>query len=400
MGRRLKGLVDDLGRRDDALNEWKEAAKFSEDELFERWSDLPVLTKDILRERFEPEAIRERFGVRGVVSSSGGSTGEPTRFLHDPPMLRATTAARLFAFMGMGWSPGITTIVIWGSERDIGKSRAPRARISALARNFWIVDGYAIDGRTLDRVMEVMDRAQKVVIFGFSSLLEELARLALERPPVAPGRVVTAWNGGEMLSQAQSELFERAFSVPILNLYGGREISAIGYQKRQDAPLSLLRPFCFLEIVNERGQPVPPGEKGRLLVTHTVCRGTPFIRYEIGDVGASNQASYDRAGVAALDELHGRTAGLLRLPSGKTISNLFWNHFFKDYPEIQQFQVVVSRERKVTLRLKGSPLAPEREARFRHTLSGFLESTEIATDWVDTIPTTIQGKRLQVVMEP
>src|SRR5207248_7332353 len=134
-----------------------------------------------------------------------------------------------------------------------------------------------------------------------------------------PGKVATAWNGGEMLFPEQAELFRRAFDVPILNRYGGRELAIMACQFTDGGPLNVLRPWLYLEVVNDQGRAVAPGESGRLVWTSTICRGTPFLRYDVEDIGSFSAAQCDESGVFAIDQLQGRIAGLLELPDGRKI---------------------------------------------------------------------------------
>ena len=57
------------------------------DALWDAWPSLPILTKADLRERFSARALRAQ-GVEGQVSATGGSTGEPTTFIHDAASVR------------------------------------------------------------------------------------------------------------------------------------------------------------------------------------------------------------------------------------------------------------------------------------------------------------------------
>ena len=43
---------------------------------------------------------------------------------------------------------------------------------------------------------------------------------------------------------------------------------------------------CVLEIVNEAGEPVPPGVEGHVIVTNLFNHTMPFIRYALGDLTA------------------------------------------------------------------------------------------------------------------
>jgi phenylacetate-CoA ligase len=399
---RLLEQIQYFGGREDALPEWREAARISDpNELWRIWPALPVVTKKTLRERFPPEEVRRLCGLEGISNSTGGSTGEPTHFFQDREMGRAAAGLISYAWLKMGWRPGMATIVVWGSERDIGKLMSARSRLNYRLLRIFLVDGYALDRSTVSRVLDIMRRQRRVAIYGFTSMLEfvagETLAMGLEPPP---GTVRAAWNGGEMLFPDQVELFREAFGAPILNSYGGRELSTIATQLEAGGPLHVFRPWLFLEVVREDGAPAGPGEIGRLLCTSTITRGTPFLRYEVGDLGAFDAGHQTEAGVSALRELHGRIGSVVRLPSGKVISNLFWNHFFKECPEVRQFQVRLAGDGTVRCLLRGAGFSPEREGELRAVLQNFLGPAPVEFSWVERIPLTSQGKLIQVMQEP
>jgi phenylacetate-CoA ligase len=316
-------------------------------------------------------------------------------------MVRVANATQLYARCQLGWKPGMPLICVWGSQRDIGREYRLRSRIGSWLRRRHLVDGYRMDGQTVDRVLELIRRCRRpVAIYGFSSMLHFVAREVLSRGDLPPaGKVCAAWNGGEMLFPSQSEIFEQAFGVPILNLYGGRELGTMAFQAQWGASMCVARPFVYVDIVDDAGRPVPPGQAGRLIWTSTVGRGTPFLRYDIGDLGAADACDQDESGVYRLTSLCGRHAGLLTLPGGKTLSALFWNHLFKEFPEVVQFQVALVEDRGIELRLKGKPFSREREMDLRRILLNFMGPLPVNIVWMAAIPLTQQGKLLQVVRE-
>lgn len=389
--------------RGDALPEWREAARISDPEEFWRvWPLLPVLDRAALRNHFEPRKMKLRLGLEGKLDSTGGSTGEPTQFLHDPEMIRAKTAASYYTRLHMGWRPGMATVILWGSERDIGKTTGWRTRLYLQFCRDHLVDGYHLSPLTVERVLTLIRRERAVAIYGFSSMLEYVARQIVETKASVPtGIVKAAWNGGEMLFPEQSTVFRSAFGVPILNCYGGRELGVMACQFQPDQPLCVLRPWLFVEIVDQNGKPARPGESGRMLWTSTICRGTPFLRYEVGDLATFEADGHDESGIHKISELQGRIASLLRLPNGRVINNLFWNHLFKEFSEVEQFQVVVRSPDPSELRilLRGSGFSPSREAQCLKALDGFLGDIPKQLVWVQQIPRTAQGKLLQVIRE-
>ena len=298
LSRRLLDQVQYFGRREDALPEWREAAAIQDPaELWRIWPSLPVMRKSHLQKQFIASEIGSRFGIPGKVNSSGGSTGEPVSFFHDTGMLRKSMAASLYIHQQMGWMPGMPTLILWGSDRDIRKATSWQNHLHAVLRNEHLLAGYRMTSELTDSVLELARRNRPVCIYGFTSMLEFVARGVVGRnASLPPGYVRAAWNGGEMLFQEQSELFRKAFGVPIFNRYGGRELSAMACQFKDGGPLHILRPWLFVEVVNDQGHPASPGETGRLLMTSTVNRGTPFLRYEIGDLGTYASAHCTEAG--------------------------------------------------------------------------------------------------------
>ncbi|MFH0822039.1 MAG: AMP-binding protein [Pseudomonadota bacterium] len=401
LSRRLSAQMRYFGGRGDSLPEWREAARMKDpSDLWRAWTDLPIMTKEDIKNRFNPGEMVRRFNLMGTASATGGSTGEPTSFFHDYSMKRAVRAASVYCWIQFGWRPGIPVVVIWGSERDVGKQRSLRGRVIYRLADLHLVDGYALGSSTVDRVLDLVVKHRPVVMYGFTGMLEFLAREVLSgKRGVAAGDVLSAWNGGEMLVESQSRMFRRAFGVDIRNYYGGRELGPMAFDSEESPCLRVLRPFLFLEIVDDFGKPVAPGQIGRLVWTSTVCRGTPFLRYDIGDMGTWEPEDADESGIRRIRRLHGRKGDVFLLPHGKTISGLFWNHLFKDYPQVNRFQVVLTRERGIKLLLQGQGFSAEQEAGLKRVLAGTVGAVPVAVSWMESIPLSPQGKLVQVINE-
>lgn len=184
--------------------------------------------------------------------------------------------------------------------------------------------------------------------------------------------------------------------MPILNRYGSREMGATACQFQAGAPLTVSRPWSHVEVVDDAGR---PAQTGRILVTSTVCRGTPFLRYQMEDIVTVDPDGADEAGIRGLAQIDGRLAGMLDLPNGRRISNLFWNHGFKEFPEIQQFQVTLRVNDTVQLYFRGAGFSPAREREIRQALGHLLDGVSYDMAWVERIPLTSRGKLLQVINE-
>ena len=402
---RLRDQLRRFAARADALPEWRDAARIDDlDALWKAWPSLPILTKADLRGRFSARALREQ-GVEGQLSATGGSTGEPTTFIHDAASVRRMNAVMHVARQQLGWRPGMPTICVWGAQRDIGQGltgyRRVRHDLTNRLSRLREVDGFMLTEETARRVHDQLLASRGgAAVYGFSSMLDHVARVAQERGWHVPaGLVRVAWNGGEMLHDEQVARFREVFGVPILNYYGGRELGTIAAQQEAGGPLHLVRPYVFVELIGDDGAPVAPGTPGRIVVTSTDGHGTPFLRYDIGDMASCSAPHVDASGVTHLDALLGRAGSVLRLPNGTTISNNYWNHLFKELDEVVQFQVRLRTDGSLRLNFVGQRFAESREAWLRTVLGTFLGPMPIDIAWVDAIPPTQLGKRLQVVVE-
>ncbi|MEO5823097.1 MAG: hypothetical protein ABIT71_21545 [Vicinamibacteraceae bacterium] len=402
---RLRDQLRLFAARPDALPAWRDAARLEDpDALWEAWPTLPILTKTDLRERFSARALQAQ-GIAGQVSATGGSTGEPTTFIHDAASVRRMNAVMHVARQGLGWQAGMPTVCVWGAQRDIGQGltgyRRLRHDLTARLSGLREVDGFALTDDTARRVHEqLLASPGGAAIYGFSSMLDHVAGVVQRRGwRVPPGLVRVAWNGGEMLHDEQVARFRDVFGVPILNYYGGRELGTIAAQREAGGPLHLVRPYVFVELVDDGGVPVGPGRPGRVILTSTDGRGTPFLRYDVGDVATCSAEGFDTSGVTRLDTLLGRAGSVLQLPNGATVSNNYWNHLFKELDEVAQFQVRLRPDGSLRLNFVGGPFGEGREAWLRTVLGGFLGPMPIEIAWVDAIPPTRLGKRLQVVVE-
>src|SRR5207248_3298331 len=74
-------------------------------------------------------------------------------------------------------------------------------------------------------------------------------------------------------------LIERVFQAPVFETYGSREFMLIGAECDKHTGLHLVPENHVVEVVDELGQPTPPGEEGNVVITDLTNYGMPFIRY-------------------------------------------------------------------------------------------------------------------------
>lgn len=93
---------------------------------------------------------------------------------------------------------------------------------------------------------------------------------------------------GESLTISQREyLTERTITrdTKIHSIYASTEAGMIGLQVFPEGPLFIVPDSVYIEIVDDNGNPLPPGNKGNIVVTSFNRLTQPIIRYNTGDLG-------------------------------------------------------------------------------------------------------------------
>jgi phenylacetate-CoA ligase len=102
----------------------------------------------------------------------------------------------------------------------------------------------------------------------------------------------------------------------------------------------MISAWRYIEVVDGKGQPVPDGETGYIIVTDLTNYTMPFIRYRNEDMGRiSKELCPCGRPSPVLEEILGRSTDLIRTPKGDIIHGEFFTHLFYGQNEIRQFQV-------------------------------------------------------------
>jgi phenylacetate-CoA ligase len=176
---------------------------------------------------------------------------------------------------------------------------------------------------------------------GYASSLYTYAKLANENGlDDVRFKAVVSW-GDKMFPHYRS-LIEKQFSTEVFDTYGASEGTMIAAECEHHN-YHIMTPHVFVEILDNNGKEVSPGEMGYIAVTRLDNFLMPLIRYKIGDlaVKASNgkQCPCGRR-FPLLEKIIGRDTDIVYTPGGKALIVHFFTGIFEFIREIEQFQVV------------------------------------------------------------
>lgn len=366
----------------------------------EAFSHLPPLDKPKLRERFE-DLRAEDSGSRGAyVTSTGGSTGEPVRFVHDRESHAVKVANRAFYDTWTGYRTGEPFAMLWGAVGDLSTSTL-RARLGVWLRNELRLEAFQMSEERMDEYVASLNAFRPRFLLAYAQSAFELARHAerrgLEVLPI-PAVMTSATN----LEPQMRSTIERVFGARVYDRYGSREVGAIGCENGDGLGLISNPLTHVVEAVDAAGVPVPTGEVGEILVTTLFNRSMPLIRYRIGDAGVLGEPA---GGVPwpRITEVSGRVTDIFYTKDGGQVYGGYFTRQFYERPWVAQFQVVQEDYDRLRVRLvpgkyvDGGFVEREKAALTQAFRSALGADLEVAFDLVDEIEVGPTGKRRYTV---
>tara|TARA_Y100001968_G_C19454442_1_gene771581 strand:- start:23666 stop:24934 length:1269 start_codon:yes stop_codon:yes gene_type:complete len=349
---------------------------------------LPIMTKDILRN--SPELlISKDLGKRSFwYNTSGGSTGEPVRFIQDCEYDKWVSATLFYYFKELlkcDWSKSVI-VDVWGSPEDYEKNTTSFLnKLRNLIGNNTFINAFEFGEKEMLDALNVINRKKPDILKGYSNSLYDLAcfiennKLNVYSPKLISAR-------SSMLYSEQREKIEKVFNTKIYDFYGSREASAIAGQCLDSSSKMCIFQFNnIIEIVD-----------GEILLTNLHNYSMPLIRYKIMD--QANSISKKDNKLPFLDGLQGRTYDYFVLNGQRRIHVQYFISLFFYIDDLISFQIVQNEINQFTINYvaKSSMGLPERvkETIEEKMIASLGDNIEILWEKVDFIEKTINGKHL------
>lgn len=365
----------------------------------ERFPAIPVLEKATLREHFD-ELRADDVDPRGAwTNTTGGSTGEPVRFLQDRKSHDWKIATKMLFNAWAGIRPGARTLLLWGSEKDLAqRSRSPVSRAGAWLRNEIALNAFHMTEADLRAYTETHNTFRPELVLAYAQSIYQWARFVEDAglEVVAPKAIMTSATNLEPDMRAT---IERVFGARVFDRYGSREVGDIACENGDGLGMLVSPRTQFVEIVDAAGNPVPPGELGDVVVTLLTNRAMPLIRYRIGDAARMAPGPAGDIAWPRLTEIAGRVTDIFYTRDGEQIYGGYFTRMFYRMPSVAQFQVVQEAYDHMVLRIVPAPHAnvaeldaelAEAAAKIRETMG---PACRVDVERVDAIAPGPSGKR-------
>jgi phenylacetate-CoA ligase len=369
---------------------------------FEDLRRLPVISReDVLlnQERLLSHGTPEHRRIR---ASTTGTTGASLRVAYTEDLARRNWAFLLRQWAWAGVEPRQPRITLQGSRIvPANRSKPPYWTYNVLERQA-LMSIFHVSEKTASVYLDFLRGHCGEVLEGFPSVLGILADFALDRGLRAPMRVV--FTSGEPLYPSVRLKIEEAFKARVFDTYGITEYCGL-IQECERGQMHLAPEYGFLEILDEQGNPVAPGEEGYFVWTGFLNDAMPLIRYRIGDRGRwqnTGPCPCGRAFPLVVPTIT-RESDILRCPDGRLFSPRSLNQLLKRAESLRFCQFVHDRPDRVIVHavartVPGNGHAANEMMQIRGSLQHLLGASMLVTAELASAPIARRGGKIPLII--
>ncbi len=363
---------------------------------FTTWQEfretMPVMDrKTVQRER---EALMNKERAPDFWGSTGGSTAEPLQFPVWKSEKRVAAQDMWYARSWFGVTPSDKLFLIWGHSHLLGSGfrgwlNGAERRMKDAVLGYCRFSAYDLSERKLQEAAETLLEFHPTYVIAYASALDRFARVNRHHRAAFRrlGLKVAIATAESFPKPDSAEFIADVLGCPVVMEYGAAETGPIAHQG-PNGRYAVFWPHYFLEGCKSEYFP----KAYEIYVTNLFPRCLPLIRYRVGDLVSANPEDdrFDQE----FEKVIGRCNDYVILKNDGLVHSEAFTHVIRDFSSILGYQVIQSREGKVTLRYAATEsLGSKKVAEIKHRLERIhpdLASVDIVR--TDSLEQTIAGK--------
>ena len=309
---------------------------------------IPIVNKADLRKNRKTDLISKKEEIKNLKKlSSGGSTGEPFSVFINNKEDAWRKAIYLRANIRCGQKPTDRWVSVIDAQYSEGNNRLQKS----LGLYYRTIVPITLNKQSRFRAVEKLN---PTILDGFPSALYLLAKQQDHAKKTIQPRII--FGSGEIMTNNQINLIEKAFSAPYFDQYGCTEIDRSAWQCTPHKGYHMDIDSVIMQFVDKNGEEVGPGEKGEIVYTSLFNFAFPIIRYNIEDVGIPiNEECQCDIKLPMMKVIEGRSNDNLIFPNNQVFTPIRFIELlgaFKLEKEIEQYQIIQEKKNQVRIIIK------------------------------------------------
>lgn len=300
---------------------------------------LPYVTKNDIRIRGTGTMLSAKQEHGGQYMASSGTSGTPTKIKYSHAMHQRIFAA--YESRVRNWA-GVTrfmTRASIGGRRILpgSENKPPYYRYNSAERQVYL-SAYHISKNTVQNYVDGIVRYGVEYMTGYAMSNYFLARFIEEAAIEAPQMRATVLSS-EKLTPDMRALFLRVYGCKSYDGWSGVENCAL-VSESEYGQLLVSPDVGILELLDNEGSPIAPGETGEVVCTGFLNYDQPLIRYRIGDYMtlSKNQHTLCGRNMPIISDIEGRSEDTVIGPDGREMVR--FHGIFINLPSVVEAQLI------------------------------------------------------------
>ena len=366
-------LFDSLSIRPESIRTWPDLEK------------IPPLTKEIVREHYDDLLLRGKKGLHYEARSTGGSTGNPSRYIKDKNSWGFINAFNILMWEQAGYDYGSRFLALGSSSLFPDNKKSWKYLLYYALRGKVPFNAMNMSPEVLAECVGVIRKKRIHFIYGYATSVYLLAKY-VEDHQLSDGLDIKAcFTTSEVLTDTYRKTIERVFRCPVSDMYGAHDGGICAHRLQGGYKVGY---NCFVQI--EGG-----GSSGTALLTDVLSTAFPVIRYRVGDELTLGNGYNEFFNGQVLEKVNGRTSDIIRLENGRVLTGPGFTVLFSAVP-VRGYRIYKSAPMQLTVEI-----VPEKEygSQDEEIIVGTMhkhagDDCDVIVRYSDSIITRSNGKNL------
>jgi phenylacetate-CoA ligase len=285
---------------------------------------FPVLNKALFLQ-YKDEILPDNLKLLNYKSSStGGSSGDPLKFLLDLNSWSFTVANKIYNWEKAGYFYGDRHIAL-GSSSLFPNSKSWKHSTFHWLKNEFPLNGMNMSNEIMQTYVDLIKSKKIKFLYGYASALYLLASYVIKQKITING-VKGVFPTSEMLTEEFRELIFKAFKCRIMDSYGARDGGITAFEVYPANYHVGYNSYINTQGLSKDGTPKP------IIITDLLNKAFPFINYELGDlITIQSSESNSEYNGQVIEKIYGRESDIIYLKNGNTITGPGFTILFRDF---------------------------------------------------------------------
>jgi len=320
-------------------------------------------------------------------SATGGSTGDPMKYLLDHRSWSFSNANNIINWEKTGYRYGDKYIALGSTSLFVNNKSSLKHRIYYRIKNKIGLNGVNMSDEVCSSYVSFIKSKKVKFIYGYASAIYLLAKYCVKTNLNLD--IKACFPTSEVLTDLFRQTIEDAFRCTIVDCYGAHDggITAFAHNKG----FFEVGYSCMVTVEKPNSDGVGPA-----LVTDLFNYAMPLINYKLGDEILIDEARNKYYGYNGqiINQVLGRTSDIMELENGNTLTGPGFTILFKDLP-VEHYCIEKIGKNAIKCNIvKLNDYTTEHENIVRSTFSKQMgKNTEFSIEYTTEIPLSNSGKR-------